>query len=227
MDRAGKFATMAGRRRTALKPLAADWFCRQDTLGMAQALLGQLLVHETPDGTLSGMIVETEAYLGPTDRAAHSFGNRRTRRTEPMFGLPGHAYLYQIYGMHVCFDVVSGPEGQPQAVLVRALAPVDGLAVMRRLRGLSPSQPDWQTANGPGKLTRALAITMADNRHPLWEPPLYIAPYQSPWPAHQIARGPRRNIRYAQEAQYYPWRFWIRGQRAVSPPHRPADETQA
>lgn len=203
------------------RPVAASWFADRDTLTMARQLLGQLLVHETPEGVAAGMIVETEAYRGPTDRAAHSYGARRTARTEAMFGPPGHAYLYRIYGLHVCFDVASGPRGAPEAVLVRALSPVLGLPLMRARRGVAD---DRALANGPGKLCQALGITMAQYGHPLWEPPLYLSPYHGPWPGHEVAAGPRRNIPYAQDAQGYPWRFWIRGDPAVSPPSGPSAE---
>ncbi len=206
---------------TMPSPVAPEWFAHQDTVSMARGLLGQLLVHSTAEGWAAGMIVETEAYRGPLDQAAHSFGNRRTRRTEVMFGPPGHAYLYQIYGLYVCFDVVSGPVGAPEAVLVRAVAPVENLPLMARRRGV---WAESDLASGPGKLTQALGITMAHNGLPLWEPPLYLAHYRDPWPAHAIAAGPRRNIPYAGEAQHYPWRFWIRGHAAVSRPSGPAAE---
>lgn len=196
-------------------PVDPEWFVGQDTVGMARRLLGQLLVHDAPDGLAAGMIVETEAYRGPMDRAAHSYGNRRTRRTELMFGPPGHAYLYQIYGLYVCFDVVSGPAGAPEAVLVRAVAPVENVPLMTRRRG---GPPPREVGRGPGKLTQALGITMADNGLPLWQPPLYLAHYRDPWPDRAVASGPRRNIPYAGDAQAYPWRFWIRGHSAVSQP---------
>ena len=203
-------------------PVEPGWFAGQDTVELARRLLGQLLVHDTADGLAAAMIVETEAYRGPMDQAAHSFGNRRTRRTELMFGPPGYAYLYQIYGLYVCFDVVSGPVGAPEAVLVRAAAPVDNLPLMTRRRG---SRAEADLGSGPGKLTQALGITMAQNGLPLWEPPLYLAHYRDPWPTGAVASGPRRNIPYAGGAQEYPWRFWIRGHRSVSRPSGPSAES--
>ena len=203
-------------------PVEPGWFASQDTVELARRLLGQLLVHDTADGRAAAMIVETEAYRGPMDQAAHSFGNRRTRRTEVMFGPPGYAYLYQIYGLYVCFDVVSGPVGAPEAVLVRAAAPVENLPLMTRRRG---SRAEAELGSGPGKLTQALGITMAQNGLPLWEPPLYLAHYRDPWPAGAVASGPRRNIPYAGGAQGYPWRFWIRGHRSVSRPSGPSAES--
>lgn len=104
---------------------------------VAPELLGKLLVHDTPEGTTSGIIVEVEAYDGKTDKGAHSYPNKRTPRTEIQFGPGGFAYVYAIYGMHNCFNVVTGGEGDPQVALVRALEPVDGLELMTRRRKMS------------------------------------------------------------------------------------------
>jgi DNA-3-methyladenine glycosylase len=202
-------------------PVAREWFQQVDTLTMARALLGQLLVHEAAEGPTAAMIVETEAYRGPADRGAHSYGNRRTPRTEAMFGPPGHAYLYRIYGIHVCFDVVSACPGAPEAVLVRAVAPVVGTEIMQARRGGADPR---RLGSGPGNVCRALGITMAQYGHPLWEPPLYLAHHRDPWPAAKVARGPRVNIPYAQEARDLPWRFWIRGHPSVSRPSGPRAE---
>ncbi|MCY0885690.1 MAG: DNA-3-methyladenine glycosylase [Firmicutes bacterium] len=188
------------------------------TLELARALLGLVLVHETPEGVTAGRIVEVEAYRGPEDRGAHSYGGRRTRRTEAMFGPPGIAYIYRIYGLYDCFDVVSAPEGKPEAILVRALEPVMGLDLMARRSGLGvvPGRPCRLTA-GPGRLARALGITLAQYGMPLWQPPLYLTRAGArAVPAGEVARGPRVNIPYAGEAQAYPWRFWIRGHPCVS-----------
>ncbi len=204
-----------------VKPVDRTWFERP-TLQMARDLLGMLLVHEHADGLTAGRIVEVEAYLGPHDRAAHSFGGRRTARTEAMFGAPGITYLYRSYGIHVCFDVVSGPVGQPEAILVRALYPVCGLPLMTRRRGLVPP-PDRgphprMVTGGPGRLTEALHITMDLYAHPLWERPLYIAEDPDRPGPFDVAAGPRVGIANAAEARFYPWRFAIDGHPAVSRP---------
>lgn len=199
--------------------VSSGWF-EQPTLSMAKALLGMRLTHETPEGIAAGRIVEVEAYCGPLDKAAHSYGGRRTQRTEAMFGPPGHAYLYRIYGMHVCFDVVSGPLESPEAILVRALEPVDGLGLMALRRGLDLSGPSAKTlrslTNGPAKLSEALGITMTQYGWSLWTPPLYLSHDQDPIAEHLIATGPRINVGYAEEARTYPWRFWIRDNPFVS-----------
>ncbi|CAG7636012.1 Putative 3-methyladenine DNA glycosylase [Paenibacillus allorhizosphaerae] len=180
------------------------------TLELAQALLGKLLVKETEAGTASGWIVETEAYIGPGDRAAHSFGNRRTPRTEIMFGPPGYAYVYEMH-THCLINVVSGPAGHPEAVLIRAVEPCTGLEWMYERRGAGKKKQEL--ANGPGKLTKALGIVKADYGRPLFEHPLFIAEGR---PVATIAAGPRIGIGNTGEAVHYPWRFWEAGSTFVS-----------
>lgn len=184
-------------------------FFAQPTLQLAQALLGCLLVKETDDGVASGFIVETEAYIGPDDRAAHSYGNRRTKRTEIMFGEAGHAYTYQMH-THTLVNIVSGEVDKPEAVLIRAIEPYSGVELMLERR---PVEQKKQLTNGPGKLTKAMGITMEDYGHPLFERPLYIAEGFRPV---SISKGPRIGIDNAGEAKDYPWRFWISGNPFVS-----------
>lgn len=187
-------------------PPIEDSFYQQPTLDLAKALLGCCLFKETPEGTVAGMIVETEAYKGPKDRAAHSFGNRRTKRTEVMFGPPGYAYTYVMH-THCLFNVVSSEIDKPEAVLVRALEPVYGedLIAMRRQAIKNPVQ--W--TNGPGKLTKALGITINDYGRKLNQPPLWISNSINP-KTFAIMEGPRIGIDNSQEAKDYPWRFWIK-----------------
>lgn len=187
-------------------------FFRQPTLALAKALLGCLLTKETSEGTASGIIVETEAYMGPDDRAAHSFGGRRTKRTEIMFGGPGITYTYTMH-THCLFNVVSGETGQPNAVLIRAVEPVSGQELMVERRPKAKKEIQW--TNGPGKLTKALGITMADYGHPLDKSPLWIAKGKEIAPE-RIEAGPRVGIQNTGEAVHYPWRFWISGNKFVS-----------
>ncbi|HEU5139292.1 MAG TPA: DNA-3-methyladenine glycosylase [Bacillales bacterium] len=191
-------------------------FYRKPTLELSKQLLGAELVHETKEGVLSGKIVEVEAYLGPEDRAAHSFGGRRTKRTEVMFGNPGHAYLYMIYGIHICLNIVSGPVGKPEAILLRAVEPIRGMERMSGNRGFGHLEKlsyrkRKQLTSGPGKLVKALDIPMDLYGHDMTEPPLYIRPAGTPIPAEEIAEGPRIGIENTGEAREYPYRFWIHG----------------
>src|SRR5690625_1333484 len=127
-------------------------FYDQPTLQLAESLLGQILVKVTEKGTSSGAIVETEAYLGEEDQAAHSYKKRRTKRTAIMFQAPGHAYIYQMH-THRLVNVVSGEEGNPQAVLIRAVEPLTGIELMKKRR---PVDKMTNLTSGPGKLTKAL-----------------------------------------------------------------------
>ncbi|MCY0878583.1 MAG: DNA-3-methyladenine glycosylase [Firmicutes bacterium] len=199
---------------THFDPVDAAFF-EQPTEAIAYQLLNLVLVHEVPDGIMAGRIVECEMYQGPQDRGAHSFGGKPTPRTEVMYGPPGHAYVYLIYGMYHCFNVVTGSVGLPHAILVRALEPLAGRDLMLRRTAAKRAAPD-RVAAGPGKLCQALNIDRRLNGHALWRPPLYLARPPEPWASYRVARGPRINIGYAAEAQAYPWRFWVDGHPAVS-----------
>ena len=192
-------------------PLTKEFY-QQPTLELAKALLGCLLVKETPEGIASGIIVETEAYLGPDDRAAHSFGNRRTKRTEVMFGEPGITYTYSMH-THCLFNVVSGEVGRPNAILIRGVEPFSGQELMAERRPKAKNKYQW--TNGPGKLTKALGITMDDYGHLLDQAPLQITEGRHIDDA-QIVTGPRIGIQNTGEAMDYPWRFWVKGNKYIS-----------
>jgi len=207
------------------QPLPRDFFLAP-TERVARALLGTYLVHDTPEGKTVGRIVETEAYLR-NDPACHAFRGP-TPRNAAMFGPPGHAYVYFIYGMYHCFNVVTQPNGTGEAVLIRALEPVLGWELMenRRLkhrpsRAIAPAR----LCDGPGKLVIAMAIGRALNHHDLRKSPLTILPadaFQHPGvSAKQIARGPRIGIRQAADLEL---RFWIDGHPCVSGPRRQATQ---
>jgi DNA-3-methyladenine glycosylase len=146
-------------------------FYDRDTEIVARELLGAILVCRSPEGTASGRIVETEAYIGEHDLACHAAAGR-TSRTEPLYGEPGMSYVYFIYGVHWCFNAVTRRAGLPSAVLVRAIAPVEGLGLMKKRR--PAARRDVDLTNGPGKLCQALAITGDHNHLSLQQPPVQI-----------------------------------------------------
>jgi len=192
--------------RAAAGPSAAlerDWFDRPAE-ALAPLLLGARLIHEGPDGSVAGRIVEVEAYRGPEDLAAHS-ARGRTRRNEVMFGTPGHLYVYLIYGLHHCMNVVAGPGEKPEAVLIRAVALEDGIDVARRRRG--DRVPDRRLASGPGNAGRAFGVNRAMNGLDLLEGPIRVEPRLGPAPS--VSRGPRVGVAYAGLWAARPLRFWI------------------
>jgi DNA-3-methyladenine glycosylase len=178
---------------------------------LANALLGCELVHETSQGTTSGIIVETESYH-ETDEASHSY-KYRSRRNEIMFGPPGHAYIYFTYGMHWCFNVVAEKEGIGAGVLVRALEPTRGIELMKNRR---KKQNLHELCSGPAKLVQAMAISKADYGRPLYRGDLYLT--RSELKDFKIVFGPRIGISKAQDK---PWRFWIENNPFVSGQSKP------
>ncbi|MCW5893412.1 MAG: DNA-3-methyladenine glycosylase [bacterium] len=200
-------------------------FFLQPTLRVARALLGMVLVHDAPEGRTAGRIVEVEAYRGPGDRAAHTWNGRRTPRNEVMWGAPGHAYVYFVYGMHWCVNVTTQEAGVPEAVLIRALEPLVGLDRMRARRGLPATAPDWRLCRGPGALCQALGIGRTQNGADLRAGPLRLLD-GTPVPARAVARTPRIGVGYAGAHAVLPWRFALRESRAVSGPRLAAAATQ-
>ncbi|MGD8966157.1 MAG: DNA-3-methyladenine glycosylase [Anaerolineae bacterium] len=192
--------------------LSRDFFAR-DTLVVARALLGQRLVRVLGGKRLSGRIVEVEAYIGEEDEASHARPGR-TRRNAPMYGPPGHAYVYLIYGMYHCFNVVTEREGFPAAILVRGLEPLEGLEVMRGRRG---GRPDDQLTSGPGRLCEALFIDRQFDGVDLCAPtaPLFLEEGETV-SDDGVATGPRINVRGNESALNAPWRFCVQGNRHVS-----------
>ena len=197
--------------RAGLTALPRAFYLRP-AVEVAPALLGKLLVHRTPEGAAAGMIVETEAYAGPYDKGAHSYGGRPTPRTAIQYGPGGYAYVFGIYGMYWCFNAVTGGPDQPEVVLIRALAPVEGLPLMVRRRG---TEDPVALCNGPGKLCAALGITKAQYGADLCGGTLFIAPWRE-IPDGAIMTSPRINIDYAQEYRDVPWRYFLPGEAGVS-----------
>jgi DNA-3-methyladenine glycosylase len=193
--------------------LSRDFYLHPDVLTVSKQLLGKLLVVPGPNQErVSGKIVEVEAYRGPDDRASHAYGGRRTKRTETMYRSGGVAYVYFVYGMYYQFNVVSGIEDVPHAILVRALEPIEGLEVMRARRH---SHPDHNLTNGPGKLCIAMGIDRQLDGADLLGDRVWLEEFETISPR-RIARGPRIGIDYAGEWIDKPWRFWIRNNRFVS-----------
>jgi DNA-3-methyladenine glycosylase len=189
-------------------------FYQRDIIMVSRELLGKVLIHQTGEGIAAGRIVEVEAYCGPEDKGAHSYGGRRTPRNDVMYGEKGHAYVYIIYGMYFCINVTAGDlPGKPEAVLIRALEPVECKDLMAKRRG-AKAKPTTLT-NGPGRLCIAMGITKTQNKADLIAPPLYIkdAPEIA---ADEIVETTRIGIDYAGEWKNKPWRFYVKGNRFVS-----------
>ena len=183
-------------------------FYDRPTLDVARDLLGTVLVHEWRGVRTSGAIVEVEAYIGEDDPACHAAPGP-TRRNAPMYGEPGHAYVYLNYGIHWMMNIVTEAKGSPAAVLIRALAPIDGLEAMRRRRGVAAG--DHELCRGPGNLTKAMRITLAENGADLLGPRLYLEDRRLE--IGEVAWGPRIGINVGME---HPWRAWVSGHPAVS-----------
>jgi DNA-3-methyladenine glycosylase len=200
-------------------PLTRAFYGRP-TLDVARDLLGKVLVHRTSAGVAAGRIVEVEAYIGESDPACHAAPGP-TVRNAPLYGEPGHAYVYLNYGLHCLVNAVTEPAGSPAAVLIRALEPVEGLDLMRRRRARGTGRtasPDAGICRGPGNLTRALGITLRQNRVDLTEGRLYIED-RGP-DARDVVWTPRIGITVGTEV---PWRCFLRGSDAVSGPRAARD----
>jgi DNA-3-methyladenine glycosylase len=204
--------------RRADKKLRRSFYNRP-TLDVARDLIGKVLVHVRRGVLTSGVIVEVEAYIGESDPACHAAPGP-TARNEPLYGPPGHAYVYLNYGIHALANVVTEAEGCPAGILLRALSPLEGIGVMRRRRGramkgrrtVSPASiSDEQLCRGPGNLTMAMGITLDDNRVDLLGDRLYVE--DRGITLRPVGWGPRIGIRVGTEQ---PWRCYVQGHRAVS-----------
>ena len=197
-----------------MKKLAREFYTRADTLQIARDLLGKILVVPTATGErVSGMIAETEAYCGVEDKAAHSYAGRRTKRTETMYAVGGTVYIFFIYGMYFQFNVVVGTTGTPHAVLIRAVAPVEGVELMRARRGLQ--MKDTNLTSGPGKLCIALGIDKSFNNEDLLGQKIWLEEATN-ITSDEIRCGRRVGIDYAEEYAEKPWRFWLKNNGFVS-----------
>lgn len=187
-------------------------FYNRNALIVAQEVLGKVLVHNTNEGITKGKIVEVEAYNGTIDKAAHSYKNLYTDRTKIQYGEGGYAYVYLIYGMHICMNIVVNKPKMPEVLLIRALEPVYGLDLMKKRRNITDVK---SLCNGPGKLSKAMGIDKSNYGTDLCDDVLYLEDAPS-LPKEKIITTKRINIDYAEEAKDFLWRFIIKDNPFVS-----------
>lgn len=191
--------------------LSQDFFM-DDAIEVAKKLLGKILVHETPEGTTKCRIVETEAYMGVLDKGSHAYSGKVTPRTATLYEQGGVAYVYLIYGMYHCMNVVVNVKGLAQGVLIRALEPLEGIELMKKRRKMDKIK---NLCNGPGKLCIAMDITKKENGVNLMSSSLFLEEDEKKEPF-EIVSAKRINIDYAEEAKDFLWRFYIKDTPYVS-----------
>lgn len=197
----------------AFEPLPRTFYARP-VLTVARDVIGKVLVHRTRAGVVAGRIVEAEAYRGPEDRAAHSWGGRRTARTEAMFGPPGFAYVFFVYGMHWHLNLVTTRAGAPHAILLRAVEPLLGAELMARRRGLPARPVNVNLCNGPGKLCQAFDVERRHYGVDLTRGSLFLSDAEQP--RGKLGRSARIGVDYAEAWAEKPWRFFELDNRWVS-----------
>ncbi len=197
-----------------LKKLPASFYNRTDVLAIARELLGKVLVTDRDGIRTSGRIVEVEAYAGAVDKASHAFGGRRTARNEAMYGEGGVAYVYLCYGIHHLFNVVTNRAGEPHAILIRALEPMEGITDMLIRTGKKIA--DYTLTKGPGNVGKALGLRPADSAAPLTGSAIYLGDDGFVYPAGVIQASPRIGVDYAGIDALLPYRFYVKGNKYVS-----------
>ena len=197
-----------------MSKLPADFYQREDILVISRELLGKVLCTNFHGKLTSGIIVETEAYAGVTDKASHAYGGRRTKRTETMYAKGGSAYVYLCYGIHHLFNIVTNKENIPHAVLIRAIQPLDGIEIMLQRR--NKKKVDQSLTAGPGSLTRALGITVKDSGTLLMNNLIWLEDQNFQIKNQDILASPRVGVQYAGEDAQKPWRFQIKNNPLVS-----------
>ena len=198
--------------------LTEDYYLGNDVAAISKNLLGKYLFTCIDGAITGGYIVETEAYNGAIDRASHAFGNRLTPRTKTMFEQGGIAYVYLCYGIHEMFNVVTSVEGQPHAILIRAINPTDGLDIMQFRRNMPVVKPT--ITSGPGSVAKALGISRAVNAVSLQGDKIWIEDRRLIIDDDQIAAVPRVGVDYAGEDALLPYRFYVKGNPYVSKPNK-------
>lgn len=194
--------------------LSSSFYDRTDVVQISKDLIGKVLCSKTDGILTAGKIVETEAYDGRKDKACHAYRNTRTKRTEVMYGPPGRAYIYLCYGIHHLFNVVTNQEGLADAVLIRALEPLDGKEWMVERRGREHLKP--VITNGPGKMSQAMGITTDQNEIDLLGDRIWIEDREIPVTPEDIVASKRIGVDYAGEDAELPWRFTLSESRWVS-----------
>jgi DNA-3-methyladenine glycosylase len=197
-----------------MKKLAPAFYLGTNVVAIAKALLGKLVVTEFQGKLTAGRIVETEAYNGTADKASHSYGGRRTKRTEIMYAAGGIAYVYLCYGIHHLFNVVTNVQDKPHAILVRGIEPVLGIETM--LQRMGKEKPDNAVGRGPGNVSKALGIAAQHTGLSLLGNEIYIADDGVTIKPAGIAATPRIGVDYAAEDALLPYRFYVRGNPYVS-----------
>ncbi|WP_183572516.1 DNA-3-methyladenine glycosylase [Mucilaginibacter sp. X5P1] len=198
--------------------LPESFYLNSDVVHLSKSLIGKYLFTRIGDVITGGYIVETEAYNGIIDRASHSFGNKITPRTKTMFMQGGIAYVYLCYGIHEMFNVVTSVEGQPHAILIRAIQPTDGLDVMLYRRNMIKLKSN--ITSGPGSVAKALGITRNINAISLQSDVLWIEDRDLSFTNDEIAAVPRVGVDYAGDDALLPYRFYVKGNPYVSKPNK-------
>jgi DNA-3-methyladenine glycosylase len=198
--------------------LPESFYLHNNVVEISRNLLGKYLFTNIDGAVTGGYIVETEAYNGTIDRASHSFGNRITPRTKTMFMQGGIAYVYLCYGIHEMFNVVTSVEGQPHAILIRAIQPTDGLDIIEFRRNMPVTKP--AITSGPGSVAKALGISRNINAISLQSNTLWIEDRGLTFPNEAIAAVPRVGVDYAGEDALLPYRFYVKGNIYVSKPNK-------
>lgn len=188
------------------KLLPTSFYENPNVVQVSRNLIGKVLCSHINTNFTSGIITETEAYCGRNDKACHANNGLRTGRTEVMYGEPGHAYIYLCYGIHHLLNVVTNQKGFADAVLIRAIRPLDGIEIIKERRGIKNQK---NLTNGPGKLTQALGISTDLNKTHLSEPPLWIEDRGIIFDEQEINISPRIGVDYAEEDALKPWRFFV------------------
>ena len=198
--------------------LQYSYYLNPDVLFLAKDLLGKVLFTQIDGQKTAGIIVETEAYFGVQDKASHAYGGRRTNRTETLYSTGGISYVYLCYGMHHLFNIVSSVEGEPHAVLIRAIEPLTGKEIMEARRNMPVTKA--AISSGPGSAAKALGINRTFNQKDLAGEEIWVEDHGIRYEEDEIAATPRVGVAYAQEDALLPWRFFVKHNKYVSKPNK-------